>query len=293
MIDLHTHTTASDGQYTPSALAEKINNLNISVWAVTDHDTVAGLKEAEAVAQKYGITFVPGIELNIERPGCEFHLLGLGLNKIKNSLTDIIDELQNSRLERNLEIVRRMNTDGINVSIEELTKEFPAYSLGRPHIAKWLVENNIVKNTQAAFDKYLARGRPWYIERVGADFDKAVAAIYDCGGLPVIAHPLSLYLSWGKLEPALEDLKSRGLAGLEAYHPGARLVEGKRLEAIARKLELFVTAGSDFHGEAVRRDRKPAHASGDMIIEDRFWTEELSPALIKQNELKNSFTGGL
>ena len=88
-------------------------------------------------------------------------------------------------------------------------------------------------------------------------------------------------------------MKSRGLAGLEAYHPGARLVEGKRLEAIARKLELFVTAGSDFHGEAVRRDRKPAHASGDMIIEDRFWTEELLPALTRRNELKNSFTGGL
>ena len=279
MIDLHTHTTASDGQYSPSELAKKMKNLHLSVWAVTDHDTVSGLAEAKKAADEYGITFVPGIELNIERPGCEFHLLGLGLYEIKKSLTDIIEYLQNSRLERNLEIVRRMNADGINVTIEELTKEFPADSLGRPHIAKWLVENGVVKNTQAAFDKYLARGRPWYIERVGADFDAAAAAIYDCGGLPVIAHPLSLYLSWGKLEPVLEDLKSRGLAGLEAYHPGARLAEGRRLESISRTLGLFVTAGSDFHGEAVRRDRKPAHASGGMIIEDRFWTEELLPAL--------------
>jgi len=291
MVELHTHTTASDGQYSPSALAEKMSGLDISVWAVTDHDTVAGLKEAKEAADKYGITFVPGIELNIARPGCEFHLLGLGLHKIEKSLTDIIDGLQKSRLERNLEIVRRMNADGIDVSLEELAKEFLVDSLGRPHIAKWLVENKIVKNNQAAFDKYLARGRPWYIERVGADFDKAVAAIYDCGGLPVIAHPLSLYLSWGKLEPVLEDLKSRGLAGLEAYHPGARFVEGKRLEALARKLGLFVTAGSDFHGEAVRRDRKPAHASGDIIIEDRFWTEELCPALARQSELKHSFLG--
>ncbi|MGP1458288.1 MAG: PHP domain-containing protein [Treponema sp.] len=283
MIDLHTHTTASDGQYSPEELAKKMKDLNVSVWAVTDHDTVSGLAEAKKAADECGITFVPGIELNIARPGAEFHLLGLGLYKITQSLVDIIEGLQNSRRERNLEIVRRMNADGINASLEDLTKEFPADSLGRPHIAKWLVENGVVKNTQAAFDKYLARGRPWYIERAGADFDAAAAAIYECGGLPVIAHPLSLYLSWGKLEPVLEDLKSRGLAGLEAYHPGARLTEGKRLESIARKLELIVTAGSDFHGEAVRRDRKPAHASGGMIIEDRFWTEELFPALSARN----------
>ena len=87
MVDLHTHTTASDGQYSPSALAEKMSGLDISVWAVTDHDTVAGLKEAKEAADKYGITFVPGIELNIARPGCEFHLLGLGLHKIEKSLT--------------------------------------------------------------------------------------------------------------------------------------------------------------------------------------------------------------
>ncbi len=282
MVDLHTHTSASDGQYAPAALAEKMSELNISVWAVTDHDTVAGLSEAKRAAAERGIVFVPGIELNIERPGCEFHLLGLGLQTVAPALSESIRQLQESRIARNREIIRRMNEDGFSVTLEELTRDFPADSLGRPHIAKWLVDNKVVRHVQDAFEKYLARGKPWHIERVGADLDTAVRAIYDSGGLPVIAHPLSLYLSWPKLEEALADFKARGVAGLEAYHPGARPIDGEKLEALARKLGFFITAGSDFHGELVRKDRKPGRASGGMKIEDRFWTDELKPELEKQ-----------
>ncbi len=282
MIDLHTHTTASDGQYAPTELAEKMSGLGVSVWAVTDHDTVSGLPEAQKAAAERGITFIPGIELNIERPGCEFHLLGLGLQAVSPALSALIRQLHESRIERNREIIRRMNQDGFSITLEELTRDFPADSLGRPHIAKWLVDNKVVRHVQEAFEKYLARGKPWHIERVGADLDAAVRAIYDSGGLPVIAHPLSLYLSWSKLEDALADFKTRGVAGLEAYHPGARPIEGEKLEAIAHRLGLFITAGSDFHGELVRKDRKPGRASGGMKIDDRFWAEELKPALEKQ-----------
>ncbi len=281
MIDLHTHTTASDGQYSPSQLVEKAASKGISVLAITDHDTVAGLKEGEEAARRFGITFVPGIEFNIERPNCEFHLLGLGLYNVSKSLIEASDFLAKSRAKRNLEMVEKMNTDGYSVSIEELQSEFPTKSLGRPHIAKWLEKKGIVKNVQQAFDKYLGRGRPWYVERTGINLDVAIQAIYDSGGVPVVAHPLSLYLSWTKLEPVMEDFKSRGVAGMECFHPGARVTECLRLEEMALKLGMIVTAGSDFHGEKIRSDRRPGHTCGDKKIEDRFWFEELKPALEK------------
>ena len=281
MIDLHTHTTASDGQYSPSQLVEKAASKGISVLAITDHVTVAGLKEGVEAARRFGITFVPGIEFNIERPNCEFHLLGLGLYDVSKSLIEASDFLAKSRAKRNLEMIEKLNSDGYSVSIEELQSEFPTKSLGRPHIAKWLEKKGIVKNVQQAFDKYLGRGRPWYVERTGINLDVAIQAIYDSGGVPVVAHPLSLYLSWTKLEPVMEDFKSRGVAGMECFHPGARVTECLRLEEMARKLGMIVTAGSDFHGEKIRSDRRPGHTCGDKKIEDRFWFEELKPALEK------------
>ncbi|MCR5494445.1 MAG: PHP domain-containing protein [Treponema sp.] len=281
MIDLHTHTTASDGQYTPSELVNKVADKGLSVLAITDHDTIDGIEEGAREAKKRGITFVPGIELNIQRPGCEFHLLGLGLNKPSKSLNEVIQYLINSRKERNDFVIEQMNKEGIEVTLEEIQSEFPGQVLGRPHFAAWLEAHKIVKHRQQAFDKYLARGRPWYVERTGANLDEAIQAIFDSGGVPVVAHPMSLYLSWSKIEPVMEDFKQRGIVGLECFHPGARVTECLRLEELARKLGFIVTAGSDFHGEKVRADRKPGHTCGGKKIEDKYWFEELQPALEK------------
>lgn len=283
MIDLHTHTTASDGQYTPEELVFKAAEKNISVLAITDHDTISGLEEGAEACRKTGITFVPGIEINIQRPNCEFHLLGLGLNLngISESLDKLLKGLIESRHERNEFIVSKMRSSGIKTTVEEIQAEFPDQVLGRPHFASWLTNHNYVKNRQAAFDKFLARDRPWYVERTGADLDEAVKAIYESGGVPVIAHPLSLYLSWSKIEPVLADFFERGVKGMECFHPGARVTECLRLQEIARKLGFFVTAGSDFHGEKVRSDRRPGHTCGGKIIEDKYYYEELKPFLEK------------
>lgn len=281
MIDLHTHTTASDGQYSPKELVYKAADKGISVLAITDHDTIDGLNEGAEACKEKGITFVPGIEINIQRPNCEFHLLGLGLNieKISDSLNSIIKNLIDSRQERNEYIVEQMKKQGIHTSVEEIQKDFPGQVLGRPHFAAWLESKHYVKNRQAAFDKFLARGRPWYVERAGADLDQSIKAIYESGGVPVIAHPLSLYLSWSKLEPVLIDFHERGIMGMECFHPGARVTECLRLEELARKIGCFVTAGSDFHGEKVRSDRKPGHTCGDKKIEDKYYYNELKPFL--------------
>jgi len=280
MIDLHTHSTASDGQLSPTELVALAAHKNISVLALTDHDTTAGLAEAEVAARDQGIHFIRGIELNIEWPRGEFHLLGLGLQQESAGLLKICSDLQEGRITRNREIMQKMKDDGFDVSYEELVElNGDATCIGRPHVAAYLMEKKICKQRQQAFDKYLGKGRPYYVERTAADLHDAIFAIQDSGGVPVLAHPLSLYVSWGKMNETLSDLQLTGIEGLEAWHSGVRVGEAMRLEEYARKLGFFVTAGSDFHGEHIRKDRKLGYTAGMREIEDRFWEEELRPAL--------------
>lgn len=271
MIDLHVHTTASDGQYTPSQIIEKASDKNIGVIAITDHDTIAGIDEGAAAARKQGITFVPGTELNINFPTGEFHLLGLGFKQISPSLTLLLDNLVKNRELRNAQIIEKMRAEGVDLTLEEMQADFPDTVLGRPHFAAELVKKKVVKTRQQAFDRFLAKGRPWYVQRVGSNLDEAIIAIKESGGVPVIAHPMSLYLSWGKLPDTLQDFYDRGVMGLEAFHPGARVTECLRLEELAHKIGYFVTAGSDFHGEKIRADRKLGHTCGGRKIEDDVW----------------------
>jgi len=286
MIDLHTHSTASDGNKSPKDLISYAASKNISVIALTDHDTISGLKEAKEEAEKLNITFIPGIELNINWNKGEFHLLGLGLTSCSPLLKDIIQKLQAGRDIRNLEIINNMKKANFDVSMEELKDFFPDSILGRPHIAKYLVEKKICKTMQQSFDKYLGKGRPFYVNRIGADLDEAIVAITESGGIPILAHPLSLYLSWGKMEPILQNLKERGIEGLEAFHSGVKKNEALRLEELARKIGVFVTGGSDFHGEHIRKDRKIGYACGGEKIPERLWTEELEPQLKRINFLQ-------
>lgn len=283
MIDLHVHTTASDGQYSPTEIIEKAASKNISLMAITDHDTAAGINEAAKAAKKNNITLIPGTELNISFPTGEFHLLGLGFTHISPSLQSIFDKLIQDRNNRNYQIIEKMKSAGIEISLEEIQTDFPNTIIGRPHFAAELQKKGIVKTRQQAFDQYLAKGRPMYVERTGANLDESIVAIKESGGVPVIAHPMSLYLSWGKLPDQLINFYERGVLGMEAFHPGARVTECLRLEELAKKIGFFVTAGSDFHGEKIRADRKLGHTCGNKKIEERFWLEELKPNLPQFN----------
>ncbi len=279
MIDLHLHSSASDGSMTPFELITFGAQKGLQVMALTDHDTIGGLKEAHAAAIENNVIFVPGIEINIQWPKGEFHLLGLGIKTPSKSLLDIIAFLGKARNSRNEEILKKMQSCGLNVDEQELKSLFQTESLGRPHIADYLVMKNKVKNRQQAFDKFLGQGRPFYVPRAGANLDEAVVALKESGAVPVIAHPLSLYLSWGKIEDVLIDIFDRGVLGLEAWHPGVKEGEARRLEEIGRRIGFFITAGSDFHGEKVRSDRKIGKTSGAKEIDSRFWTDELKPHL--------------
>ena len=282
MIDLHTHSTASDGTCTPGELVRLAAKKGISVLALTDHDTTAGIDEAKKEAEllkKEGSDFilVPGIELNIEWPTGEFHLLGLGLKKQSRELNSLMDFLEDERTERNKKMAELLQNEGVDISLEETEARFSTKSIGRPHFAQLMTEKGIVKHRQDAFNRYFAKGRPCYVKRTGADLKEACLAIKYSGGIPVQAHPMSMYISWGKMEETVLEIQKCGVEGLEAWHPGVRAGEAMRLEELARKLGMFVTAGSDFHGEKVRKDRRLGYTAGDKQIDDRFYYEELMP----------------
>ena len=279
MIDLHVHTTASDGQYTPSQIIQKAAEKQIKVIAITDHDTIAGIEEAISEGEKLGVKVVPGIEINISFPTGEFHLLGHGITKPSESLKSIVENVLKNRTERNALIIEKMNADGVPLTMEELSADFPDTVIGRPHFAAELVKYKVVKTRQQAFDQYLARGRKWYVPRICTNLDEAIVAIRESGGVPVIAHPMSLYLSWGRLPDFLTDCYEKGVIGIEAFHPGARVTECLRLEELGRKIGFIITAGSDFHGEKIRADRKLGHTAGGKKIDDKYYFEELLKVL--------------
>ena len=279
MIVLHVHTNASDGQYRPSEIIQKASEKNIKVIAITDHDTTAGLKEALEEGKKLGVTVVPGIELNITFPTGEFHLLGHGLKEPSKSLNNIVENVIKNRNDRNQQIIEKMNADGVPLTMEEIIQDYPDTVIGRPHFAAELVKLKVVKTRQQAFDQYLARGRKWYVPRICTNLDEAIVAIRESGGVPVLAHPMSLYLSWGRLPDFLQDCYEKGIVGIEAFHPGARVTECLRLEELGRKLGFIITAGSDFHGEKIRADRKLGHTCGGKKIDDKYYFEELLKVL--------------
>jgi predicted metal-dependent phosphoesterase TrpH len=200
-------------------------------------------------------------------PGGEFHLLGLGIHTPSTAFIAAIDELSRRREARNREILDRMHELSIEVSWEEVLALSGGHSVGRPHFATMLVMKKIVKNKQQAFARYLKRGKPLYVPKVGLVFTEAAALIRESGGISVLAHPMSLYVAWGRLPDLILALKDRGLMGIEAWHPTAKARPCRRLEELGRKLGLYITEGSDYHGSA-RPDRQLGCSNRGREISD-------------------------
>jgi predicted metal-dependent phosphoesterase TrpH len=277
MIDLHTHSTASDGDYSPAQLIREAKKGGINAIALTDHDTLGGLKDAQSEAQTVGIHFIPGIEINIKwaregdmpglGPGGEFHLLGLGIHSPSPAFLAAVDDLSRRREERNREILDRMHELSIEASWEELLDLSGGHSVGRPHFASLLIKKKIVRTRQQAFARYLKMGKPLYVPKAGLAFAEAAALIRESGGISVLAHPMSLYVAWGRLPELIKGLKDRGLMGIEAWHPTAKAKACRRLEEMGKSLGLYITEGRDFHG-LVRADRKLGYSHRGREIPD-------------------------
>ena len=277
LVDLHTHSTASDGELSPTALVEKAKRLGISTLALTDHDTVAGVAEARKAAISTGIEFITGIEIEIEFEPGEFHLLGYGLDESSPLLLHTTVRLAAARHERNMAILVRLESEGLLTAAD--TEEVVALSrnsyLGRPHLADLLVRAHRARNRQDAFDKYLGKGRPFYIKKSCLPLEEALSVIHAAGGIPVVAHPYSLFVSKARLGELFSLWKERGINGIEAYHPTAKYGQCAILERMARERDMFVTAGSDFHGKA-RPECGLGHTAGGKPIDDRFRDELVS-----------------
>lgn len=265
-IDLHSHSSCSDGSLSPTDLINQAADTGLLALALTDHDTIAGLREARLQADKRNILFIPGVEIEIAWEPGEFHLLGLGLLHPSDEFTGALEELAQLRNRRNLEIIEKMNELGIEADYDDIKRLSEGTIIGRPHFATFLVNRGIVKNKQQAFDIYLGKGRPFYSPKGSLELKRAVRLIQESGGIPVVAHPLSLYVSWGKLPELITDFHEQGIAGLEAWHPLARVAECERLEALGKSLGMVVTAGSDYHGTS-RKERRLGYTAGDKAID--------------------------
>ena len=269
MIDLHTHSSASDGTYDPESLVDLAADKKLSALALTDHDSLLGLDQAAAEARRRGIRFIPGVEIEIAFSPGEFHLLGLDLRHTDGELRAAAERLAQSRDRRNELIFEKMRSAGIECDYGELRNTAEGGMIGRPHIANYLVARKAAKNKQDAFDRFLAKGRPFYVAKECLELGDALRIIRDAGGVAVVAHPLSLFVSWTRLKSCFLEWKEMGLAVIEAWHPTARVGQCQRLENLGRELGFRVTAGSDFHG-ANRPDRRLGHTAGGKPIDDSY-----------------------
>jgi 3',5'-nucleoside bisphosphate phosphatase len=249
MIDLHAHTTASDGSLTPTELVALAKETGLSALGVTDHDTVAGLAEATAAARGAGLTLVPGVELSVDYPHGQFHLLGYFVDFTHQPLLDRLQYLRDYRFRRNEKMVELMQQAGLPITMVDLEREAGGDVIGRPHMALAMVRKGIVSTAQEAFDRYLADGRPCHLPKVKLSPPEAIDLLHSAGAVTVLAHPKYL----GVAEPAalrqeLSGFKELGLDGIEVYYSQHTEEETTFYAGFARDLGFVVSGGSDFHG---------------------------------------------
>lgn len=251
MIDLHSHTTASDGQHSPHELLKLAKQAGVTHLAVTDHDTVAGLPAAAQAAAEQGIELVPGIELSAFVGGREVHILGHFVDPADGELASFGGKLRIERNHRMAQMVEKMRELGYPIALSDVEELAGDGQLGRPHLARVLVEKGWVTSTKEAFDRFLGDRKPAWVDRFRLSSEDAIALIHRAGGTATLAHP-----GVSRMERAdIFALKRNGLDGLEALHADHPPPTRDKYLAIAREFDLVPTAGSDFHGEAVAPGR--------------------------------------
>ncbi len=258
-IDLHSHSSSSDGQHPAAELAQRVARAGVSVWSLSDHDTVAGLGTAAEAAGRLSLRFIPGIELSAFLERREIHLLGHFLDFDHPALKRFEDDLALSRRNRMHRIVERLAAVGVRIRAEDIEKYSEGKTIGRPHVARAIVESGAVSTVKEAFDRYLGEGQPAYVQRFRLELDDAVKLVRGAGGTVTIAHPGVNHLERGDLA----RLAAAGVAGVETHHPDHNPSVREKYLRLADELGLVPTAGSDFHGEALYPDRRLGQCSMD------------------------------
>jgi len=248
-IDLHTHSTASDGIYSPTELLHKAKDVGLRVLALTDHDTTDGLEEAMQTARALDIDIIPGIEINTDVGGGEVHVLGYFLEFQRPEFQAVLKVLRDARERRGQRMVELLNEHGVHISWERV-REIAQGSVGRPHVAEALLEAGYVQTPGEAFDSYIGRDCYAYVPRYKLTPKDAVLLIASANGLPVIAHPIELP-GLDELRNWLPDLCEAGMVGLETYYGPYTPENERELLALAHEYKLISTGGTDFHGPGI------------------------------------------
>lgn len=274
-VDLHCHSTASDGRLTPAQLVERAKQLGLKALALTDHDTVAGLGLFQAAGQARNLETIPGVEVSTDYPTGTMHLLGLLIDSQNQAFRAFLKQLADGRQVRNPQIIERLSQLGLAITMDEVEEEagvtsagiegagLSEKSIGRPHIAAVLIRKGYVESKQAAFDKYLAKGRPAYVPRFLVSPEECINQIHSASGLAVLAHPPYIMAKDdAELERIVGELKHKGLDGIEVYFSTHTREQTALCERLAGEFDLLVTGGSDFHGDLGRGGTKVELGSG-------------------------------
>jgi len=244
-VDLHIHSTASDGRLSPAEVIYKSAELGLSIIAITDHDTVDGIAPALAAAKAFPqLKVIPGVEISTDVPQGEIHVLGYFIDYTNHELEATLRRFRSSRLERAQGMIAKLRNLGIHIEWQRVQEIAGTGSFGRPHLAQAMLEKGYIGSFKEAFIKYLGRDGPAYVEREKMTPAEAVELILLASGLPVLAHPLTI----NDLETMIVELKAAGLVGIEAYYNGYTADEINKLVSLAERHNLIATGGSDYHG---------------------------------------------
>ena len=244
-VDLHIHTTASDGKFTPAEIVQKAIASGLKYIAITDHDSIDGVLPAQAAARNFNeLTVIGGVEINTDVPAGELHILGYYIDTACLELETRLEKLRDSRKDRARKIIAKLKALGINIDYDRVKELAGAGSVGRPHIAQVMMEKAYVSTLKEAFDRYIGRNGPAYVERDKISPVGATQLILKAKGIPVLAHPYTCEHP----ESIISELKAAGLAGVEVYYTSHTPQQVHDLLRLAKLFDLVPTGGSDFHG---------------------------------------------
>ena len=246
-VDFHSHSTFSDGTFTPKELVKMAKDKNLQMFSITDHDNIDGQQEAFSAATSFGVDYIAGVEISCEYPTM-LDMLGYGYSLGNKYLTETLEELKKYRISRNVMMIERLNSLGIEITLEEVAAQAGGDVIGRPHFARVMQNKGYVNTKEDAFEKYLGDDKPGYIRKKRLTPQAAIELITLAGGVAVLAHPKYLNQDYTRFENLVKHLKDFGLWGIEVFYSKNTFSENVFFEEIALKYDLFITAGSDYHG---------------------------------------------